>query len=180
MKVNGPLSLAGSLQVSLINSFAPQLGQSFDIVDWGSLTGTLSSIQLPALSTGLAWNATKLYTAGLLSVVDVNHVPGDFDRDHTVTAADINSMLTALTDLNSYKTARGLSDADLLAIGDLNGDGKFNNADIQSLLSLVANPIGIGSVAAVPEPASILLLIAGGLLFLSTRWNITKVRSIST
>jgi autotransporter-associated beta strand protein len=166
LKANGPLALGGSLQVSLLNGFAPQLGQSFDILDWGSRTGTFSAIQLPALSTGLAWNATKLYTAGLLSVVDLNHVPGDFDRDHTVSSADINSMLVALTDLNTYKTTNGLSDADLLAIGDLNGDGSFNNADIQGLLDLVANPIGIGSISAVPEPASFWLLIAGGLLLM--------------
>ncbi len=159
LKSNGSLSLAGSLQVSLINAFAPQLGQSFDIVDWGTLTGRFSSIQLPALSSGLAWNATKLYTTGLLSVVDTDHVPGDFDRDHSVTAADINTMLAALTDLPAYELAGSLSNADLLAIGDLNGDGRVSNADIQGLLDLVANPIGIGSAAPVPEPDSLYLAL---------------------
>jgi autotransporter-associated beta strand protein len=169
LKVNGGLQLNGALNVSLINSFAPLFGQSFDILDWGSLTGRFSSITLPALSSGLAWNATKLYTTGLLSVVDTDRVPGDFDRNHAVSALDISSMLVALTDIPSFEAANGLSDADLLAIGDLNADGKFTNADLQSLLDLVANPIGIGSLVPVPEPSSIALLALGGILSIALR-----------
>ena len=83
--------------------------------------------------------------------------PGDFNRDSQVTAADIPAMLAALTDLNQYKTTNSLSDADLLAIGDLNNSGTLTNADIQPRLDLVATQGG-GSMAAVPEPATLLLL----------------------
>ena len=48
-------------------------------------------------------------------------------------------MLSALTDLNSYKTAHSLSSADLLTIGDINHDGKLDNRDLQKLLGLVAS-----------------------------------------
>ena len=66
-------------------------------------------------------------------------------------------MLIALTDLNAYKSAHGESDADLLAIGDINGDGKITNADLQALLTLLKS--GGGSLAAVPEPASVVLMV---------------------
>jgi hypothetical protein len=41
-------------------------------------------------------------------------------------------------------------------MGDVNGDGVLNNADVQSLLTMLKS--GGGSLAAVPEPASIVLL----------------------
>ena len=41
-------------------------------------------------------------------------LPGDFNRDGHVDAADIPAMITALTDLKSYKTTNGMSDSDLL------------------------------------------------------------------
>jgi hypothetical protein len=81
---------------------------------------------------------------------------GDFNRDGHVNATDILAMLAALSDLNSYKTANSLSNTNLLAIGDINVDGNLNNADIQALLTLLKS--GGGSLSAVPEPASIVLL----------------------
>ena len=72
-------------------------------------------------------------------------VPGDFNRDGAVTPADVSAMMTALADLNSYRTAKGLSPADLTTLGDLNGDGAVNNRDLQGLISLVATKAGGGS-----------------------------------
>ncbi len=65
-------------------------------------------------------------------------------------------MLTALTDLNGYQLAHGLSATDLLTIGDVDHDGKVTNGDVQALLDLLKS--GGGSLAAVPEPASLVLL----------------------
>ena len=69
--VNGSTSLAGALLVSLINSFTPKRGDSFDILDWGTLSGTFSTLQLPVLDSGLAWNTSQLYTTGVISVTAV-------------------------------------------------------------------------------------------------------------
>src|SRR5262249_48731026 len=52
---SGNLSLGGTLVVSLINNFIPGTGNSFDILDWSTLIGTFSSLQLPALAGGLTW-----------------------------------------------------------------------------------------------------------------------------
>ena len=87
---------------------------------------------------------------------------GDFNRDGHVNAADITAMEQALTDLNAYKTNYFLSTANLTAIGDFDGDSHVTNADLQGLMTLLAS--GGGSVAAVPEPASGVLLAAGILI----------------
>jgi len=61
-------------------------------------------------------------------------LPGDFNRDGHVDASDIQTMEAALVDLNGYQTSKSLTDEQLLALGDVNGDGVVNNADLQSLL----------------------------------------------
>ena len=73
-------------------------------------------------------------------------VLGDFNLNGHVASDDIAAMLSALTDLNSYKSAHSLSSADLLTIGDINHDGKVDNRDLQAMLSLVAS-LGGGSGA---------------------------------
>jgi hypothetical protein len=64
-------------------------------------------------------------------------VRGDFNLDGHLNSADIQPMLAALIDLNSYQSAHNLSTTDLAAIGDVNLDGQLNNADVQALLSLL-------------------------------------------
>jgi hypothetical protein len=77
-------------------------------------------------------------------------------------------MLKALVDLNKYKSDRGLTDGDLAAIGDFNGDGLLTNADIQPELDLTASQGGAGAVTAVPEPASLVLVMLALPAILST------------
>ena len=62
----------------------------------------------------------------------------DFNRDGHVNAADVQTMLMALTDVNLYKSSYGaMTDSDVLSIGDANSDGKFTNGDLQSLLNIL-------------------------------------------
>ena len=60
---------------------------------------------------------------------------GDFNPDNQLNAADVSAMEQALTNLNGYNSALGLTDASLLAIADVNNDGNINNADLQALLN---------------------------------------------
>ena len=79
-------------------------------------------------------------------------------------------MMQALTDLNAYKTNYFLSTANLTAIGDFDTDGRFTNADMQGLLSLLAS--GGGSATAVPEPGTWLLLaVDAALAAFYSGWN---------
>lgn len=66
------LSLAGTLDVQLIDGFLPQLGDSFDLFD-GILAGTFDSILLPSLSNPeWAWGTSQLYSQGILEVVQLD------------------------------------------------------------------------------------------------------------
>ncbi len=103
-----------------------------------------------------------LETGDVYRIVTNEALRGDFNRDGHVTSADIAAMLVALTDLNAYKTARNLTDANLLTIADVDASGKVTNADVQALLTLLKN--GGGSAAAVPEPSSLALAGLGGLI----------------
>lgn len=79
---------------------------------------------------------------------------GDFNRDGQLTLADLPAMLAALTDLDHYKSQHGFTDADLIALGDINHSGKVDNVDIQALANLIVSTTGGGSMTSVPEPSS--------------------------
>jgi hypothetical protein len=110
---------------------------------------------------------TQLYNAGALSVIDANFLPGDVNRDGSVTSADLSAMLQALTDLHEYQNSHGpggsvLSDPQLVQLLDLSGDGLVTNADIQGLIDYLSSGLGAGSVTTVPEPASLRLAAIAG------------------
>jgi hypothetical protein len=165
VSVGGHLTLGGTLDVVLSGGFTPAVGDSFDLLDWpsGELSGAFSSIVVPALGAPKGWNLSALYKTGVISVT--KFVPGDFDRDGVATAADVSAMMTALIDLDSYTMTNGLMPSDLTAIGDLDGDSAVTNADLQGVLVQLANyPVttaGGGSISAVPEPSSLVLLAIG-------------------
>ncbi len=132
------------LHVELDGGFSPSIGNSFDLIDWGSLSGKFNGLNLPPLSPGQSWSTLHLYDTGTLSVADSNRLPGDFNRNHAVDAQDVLSMLGALTNEKAYEAANGLTDADLLSIGDINGDGKFNNLDVQAMIDALKGGSGGG------------------------------------
>jgi hypothetical protein len=171
--VNGLLTAGGTLQVSLTNNFTPVAGNSFDLLDWGSLSGTFSSADLPDMNGRIVWDSSQLYTTGTISVV-ATYYAGDFNRDGHVDAADILAMEQALADLPDYEVTKGLTDAQLLLIGDINGDGVVNNADLQALEDyLIA---GNGSADSVPEPASWILAFMALAMVSGTRFCVRCVK----
>ncbi len=113
-------------------------------------------------------------------------IKGDFNLDGKVTNADFQAMLAALKSQNTvvggslvegYQAAHNMSNDEFLAICDINDDGVFNAADISMMESLLASGIQIGdgvfggggSLAAVPEPASVVLgTISFGLFVFGT------------
>jgi T5SS/PEP-CTERM-associated repeat protein len=84
LDVQGTLTLGGALTVASIDDFSPALGDWFDILDWATLSGAFSTVTLPPLDKGLAWNISQLYSSGVLTV----ELSGDFNRDGNTDAAD--------------------------------------------------------------------------------------------
>ena len=143
-KLNKPgnLTLAGILQVTLGSGFMPALGNSFDVIDWGglsggNLSGAFSAMQLPLLASGLKWDTSQLYTNGVLSIAA--GIPGDYDQNGIVDAADY------------VVWRKGLGTT-------------YTQNDYDVWRASFGQPGGIGSGAitnvAVPEPATLVLLIA--------------------
>lgn len=67
LTVTGEMSLDGTLNVALIDGFMPTVGDTFDLLDWGTLVGTFAQINLPRLDDGV-WNTRDLYATGELHV----------------------------------------------------------------------------------------------------------------
>jgi hypothetical protein len=148
--VAGQLSLAGALNVSFINSgtYVPASGDSFDILDWGSITGTFLPFTLPTLPGGLTWDSSSLYTSGLLKI---GGILGDYNLNGGVDAAD-------------YVMWRSEENQSTL----LAADGDFNHTVAtgdygvwRTNFGLLAGPASSLEGSEVPEPpAALLLLVA--------------------
>lgn len=68
--VTGTLTFGGVLEIAFLDGFTASAGQTFDLFDFASASGTFSSISFTnaTLGAGLAWDTTNLYTNGSISV----------------------------------------------------------------------------------------------------------------
>jgi autotransporter-associated beta strand protein len=142
--VSGNAALGGALEITLTNGFSPTFGQSFDILDWGSLSGTFSSLNLPALGGAATWDASQLYTTGVLSVVNAIAYSADFDSDGDVDGDD-------LVDWRGDFGVNDFSDAD--------DDGDSDGADFLAWQRQLGGgaPAASRPQSAVPEPGALAL-----------------------
>jgi autotransporter-associated beta strand protein len=69
INVLGGLTIRGTLNVVLSNDFVPSFGDSFDILQYGQLSGDFGTVNYPALSGGLSWERTTSATAMTITVV---------------------------------------------------------------------------------------------------------------
>ncbi|MCA9234416.1 MAG: autotransporter-associated beta strand repeat-containing protein [Planctomycetales bacterium] len=144
LSVSGNLAAAGTLDVSLVGTVG--LGDSFDILDFASLSGSFGAVNLPLLSGGLAWDQSSLLSTGVLSVISGGSTPGDFNGDNKVNGADF------LAWQRGYPGTYGASDL----------------TDWESNFGVGAP--AIGASAGVPEPAALLLAaLSAGCLVASRR-----------
>jgi hypothetical protein len=130
--VDGPVTLNGTLEASLVNlgggAFVPGLGSVFSILTADEFAGEFSSLNLPALAADKMWQVTYDPTAVLLKVT----IPGDFDGDFTV-------------------------DGDDLAVWESGYGTRYRGEDFLRWQRNLGMSVA-GIAAAVPEPSAVMLL----------------------
>ena len=148
--VTNDAQLDGALEVELIDAgaglFAPSLGDMFEILVADSVSGGFSQTTLPVLSSGLFWHVVTQPDAVLLAVAD--HIAGDYNRNGAVDAADYVVWRKTLN-----------STSELAADGNL--DGTVNDADYAVWRTNFGAVAGGGSLATVPEPTALWILVLG-------------------
>lgn len=148
--VVGAASLHGSLTAVLYNGFVPALGNSFDILTAGSMTGAFASTALPPLGGGLGWQVFYGPSSVRLEVVTAPSFAADGDGDGDVDADDLN---------NYWKPNFGVGNG-----GDFDGDGDTDGADFLVWQRQLGS--GLPATAAqvgVPEPPGLALAALAGL-----------------
>jgi hypothetical protein len=139
LAVTRNLHLGGALSFQALDlSRAFAIGESFDLLDWGTLSGTFSTLVLPQLGPGQIWDTSQLYTTGVLRVIAAAGLAGDYNQDRIVDAADYTTWCDGL--------------GGMYAAADY--DTWKNN------FGAAAGPSGTLG-AAVPEPAAALLFALG-------------------
>jgi hypothetical protein len=113
-------------------------------------------------------SADRVLAYNLVTEWPITLVLGDMNVNDTVTVDDLQPFLLALADADAYEAVYGGSPD---YAGDINGDGKFTVDDLQPFLALLA------SGSAIPEPATLTLLVAGGALALRRRRSGLRRRS---
>jgi hypothetical protein len=97
---------------------------------------------------------------------ELNTYIGDANLDGEFNSSDLVTVLSA----GQYEDALPVNST--WASGDWNGDGEFDTSDLVFALAeggYEAGPRGAVAVAAVPEPASAMLLLLGTVIWLSRR-----------
>lgn len=78
-----------ALDINLVGGYVPTAGDSFDILNFASASGSFDTSGLPVLGGTLAWNTANLLTTGVLSIIDTaTGLLGDYNADGIVNLAD--------------------------------------------------------------------------------------------
>ncbi|HZZ29189.1 MAG TPA: dockerin type I domain-containing protein [Pirellulales bacterium] len=154
-QVSGSDKVQGDHRVITYGTTASSDGEiEFDVTP-----GDTYQIRFRAYDYDTVASISSLGMTGPIQITNASvvYLPGDFNHDGHIDSSDILPMMKALVDPAGYQSQYHVS-ADVLAeIGDINQDGSFNNADLQSFLDFLN--YGDGSATAVPEPNSSVLSI---------------------
>jgi T5SS/PEP-CTERM-associated repeat protein len=160
VNIAGVASLDGTLDVTLIDGFAPrEIGQEFTVMTYADHIGqfdTVNQSRNPILP-GLGWSVSYMPTSVVLTTTPL--LAGDIDLDGDVDVRDAALFTRHL----------GLATGADWATGDFDGDAATTLGDMQLLQSHVGQSVfsPAASAAAVPEPSS-WALCAGCILLIVT------------
>ncbi|MFN0137217.1 MAG: dockerin type I domain-containing protein [Phycisphaerae bacterium] len=126
LSVSGAITLDGTLNLTLVNGFVPQVGQTFAVVTAGSLSGTFATITGTDLGGGRELQLSYTGTSVVVTVTG-EVTPGDVNGDGTVNLTDLSLLLAA------FGTCSG--DAAFNADADINDSGCVDLVDLSQLLA---------------------------------------------
>ena len=115
--VAGVLSAAGTLRVSTPGGFIPLPGHAYKVLDFGSIIGTFSTIQLSTALVNANADTSTLYSDGTIRIPTPT-CTGDVNGDGFTNAADFVILAGNFGAAVTPNTN-----------GDLNGDGLVNASD---------------------------------------------------
>jgi PEP-CTERM motif len=148
-----PPLLDGTLELAFAEgvNVASQIGRTIRLFDW---TGTAPTGAFK-IESPYAWNLSQLYTTGNVTLIGLATVPGDYNQDAVVDGADYVVWREMSGQLGSGLAADG------------NGDGAVDTLDYDLWRAHFGQTSGGGGAggsaenAAVPEPASLAMLLIG-------------------
>ncbi|MEX2306369.1 MAG: pentapeptide repeat-containing protein [Pirellulales bacterium] len=153
-----PVALGGTLELGFAPgvNVATQSGRTIDLFDWTGVTPTGAF----TVSSPYTWNLSKLYTTGEITLAAAPSLPGDFNHDGTVDAADYvvwRKGLGTTHTQNDYTIWRA-------HFGQTAGTG--------------SGATGSASAPAAPEPASLVLFLLSSiaLILVPRSWLAAKNR----
>ena len=153
LEIEGQATLAGTLDVRLLEDFALEEGLMFEILTAaGGITGTFADAILPALAGNLFWNIN--YDADSVTLaVAAPGLPGDYNQDGAVDAADYIVWRKTDGSPEAYNTWRS----------NFGRTAVVGAASRAASTHFVGTPPRLGvPTAAVPEPAAFALLVLAG------------------
>ncbi|MGE3239888.1 MAG: beta strand repeat-containing protein [Pirellulales bacterium] len=163
--LTGAAKLDGTLSMDIGGGYVPAAGDTLNILSAvGGVTGGFSSVLQPGgMPAGLIFEV--VYQPTLVQLVAVNFLPGDYNENGVVDAADYTNWQDTLgQEVVEYSGADG------------NGNGIIDQADYDVWTANFGSTLGTGAGAlapvSVPEPASALLLLGGVAAILGrVRWS---------
>jgi hypothetical protein len=161
LSITGAADVAGTLEVDLVNDYAPVVGNSFTIMTYDAISGAFDSLSMPLLPNNYGWQLDYGET-GLMLTVTAAELAGDADLDGDVDHADVARFAQHLG--RSYLTAGYTTDAD--------HDGGTTLADLALVQANLGQSIAPSApVVGVPEPSTVLtlLIVAPAICFLRQR-----------
>lgn len=141
LEVSGDLLLDGVLEAQFADTgFVPAAGDSFQLAEVeGEIVGAFSTMQLPALTSGLSWILTT-DSLSLYLEVTTGGLPGDFNGDDRVDGVDLLAIQQGTpSDIADWQAYYG------------------------------KQIVSVANVQRVPEPMSVLLMLAGVFKVLGSR-----------